>query len=462
MVRFVHSQSWPWQKPVQKEKVDLLHCVVRFCSSNLNCDRNLCKKKNLIFFLHCVVRFCSSNLDLICAKRKSWSFLLCGKICALPILTVTEICAKRKSWSLTLCGEILQFQSWPWQKSVQKEKVFFFFFFYTMCCDFAVQILTLTEICAKRKSWYFLHCVVRFCTPNADLDRNLFKKNKNSLLLYVVRFLHSQSWPWQKSVQTEKVDLLHCVVRFCSSSLDLDRNLCKRKKFFFFFFTPCGVILQSKSWPWLKSVQKEKVDIFYTVWWDFALQMLTLTEICSKRIKILFYSMWCDFCTPSLDHDRNLCKQKKLISYTVWWDFAVPVLTLTEICAKGKSFLFFFLHRVVWFCSPNLDLDWNLCKKKKLIFFTLCGEILHSKCWPWQKSVQKEKILFYSMWCDFCTPNLDRDRNLCKQKKLISYTVWWDFAVPILTFDLWISTAACSLFEHWWQRTVEQIKPISR
>ena len=248
MVRFVHSQSWPWQKPVQKEKVDLLHCVVRFCSSNLNCDRNLCKKKKLIFFLHCVVRFCSSNLDLICAKRKSWSFLLCGKICALPILTVTEICAKRKSWSLTLCGEILQFQSWPWQKSVQKEKV------------------------------------------------------------------------------------------------------------------------------------------------DF----------------------------------------------------------------------FFFLHRVVWFCSPNLDLDWNLCKKKKLIFFTLCGEILHSKCWPCQKSVQKEKILFYSMWCDFCTPNLDRDRNLCKQKKLISYTVWWDFAVPTLTFNLWISTAACSLFEHWWQRTVEQIKPISR
>ena len=219
MVRFVHSQSWPWQKPVQKEKVDLLHCVVRFCSSNLNCDRNLCKKKKLIFFLHCVVRFCSSNLDLICAKRKSWSFLLCGKICALPILTVTEICAKRKSWSLTLCGEILQFQSWPWQKSVQKEKVDFFFF-YTVWCDFAVQILTLTEICAKRKSWYFLHCVVRFCTPNADLDRNLFKKKKFSFTL--------------------------CGAIFALPILTVTEICANRKSW---SLTLCGEILQFQSWP---------------------------------------------------------------------------------------------------------------------------------------------------------------------------------------------------------------------
>ena len=154
-------------------------------------------------------------------------------------------------------------------------------------------------------------------------------------------------------------------------------------------------------------------------------------NLCKKK-KLIFFTVWWDLCTPNLDRDRYLCKKKKLISYTVWWDFAVPILTVTEICAKRKSW--YFLHCVVRFCSSNLDHDRNLCKKKKkLIFFTLCGEILHSKCWPWQKSVQKEKILCYSMWCDFCTPNLDRDRNLCKQKKLISYTAWWDFAVPILT-----------------------------
>ena len=102
-----------------------------------------------------------------------------------------NLCKKKKLIFFTLCGEILQFQSWPWQKSVQKEKVDIF---YTVWWDFALQMLTLTEICSKRK---------------------------NSLLLYVVRFLHSQSWPWQKSVQTEKADLLHCVVRFCSSNLDL-------------------------------------------------------------------------------------------------------------------------------------------------------------------------------------------------------------------------------------------------
>ena len=109
----------------------------------------------------------------ICAKRTSLSFTLCGEIFAFPILTVTEICAKRKSWSLTLCGKVFQFQSWLWQKSVQKEK-----------------------------SWYFLHCVVRFCTSNADLDRNLFKN-----FLFYTRWWH-----------------------FCTPNLDLDRNLCKKKK----------------------------------------------------------------------------------------------------------------------------------------------------------------------------------------------------------------------------------------
>ena len=262
----------------------------------LSPDKNLCKKKKLVFFT-VWWDLCTLNLDRdrnLCKKKKLISYTVWWDF-AVPILTVIEICAKRKSWSFfTLCGEILQFQSWP-------------------------------NLCKKKKVDHF------YC---------------------VVRFVHCQSWPWQKSVQKEKVDLLHCVVRFCSSSLDLDRNLCKRKKLIFFFFTPCGVILQSKSWPWLKSVQKEKVDIFYTVWWDFALQMLTVTEICSKR-------------------------KNSLLLYVV--------------------------------------------------------RFLHSQSWPWQKSVQTEKVDLLHCVVRFCSSNLD---------------------LQPVDFH--------SLFEHWWQRTVEQIKPISR
>lgn len=109
--KFLHSQSWLWQKSVQKEKFDLLHFVVRLCTPNADLDRNLFKKKNL-------------------------SFTLCGEIFA---HLDGNLCKKKKLIFFTLCGEILQSQSWPWRKSVQKEK------------------------------FDLLHCVVRFCTPNADL-----------------------------------------------------------------------------------------------------------------------------------------------------------------------------------------------------------------------------------------------------------------------------------------------------
>ena len=123
----------------------------------------------------------------------------------------------------------------------------------------------------QKEKVYLSHCVMRF------------------------KFLHSQSWLWQKSVQKEKFDLLHFVVRLCTPNADLDRNLFKKKNL---SFTLCG-------------------EIFAHL-------------------------------------DGNLCKKKKVdLFYTVWWDFAVPILTLTEICAKRKI--------------------WSL---------TLCGEILHSKCWP--------------------------------------------------------------------------------